>query len=60
MNKLNSANETLRIIRQQKAILTKKKEEAIKWIETQYQEDIKILNEEEKELLKQFKDIPGE
>ena len=44
---MNSANETLRAIKNRKALLTKK-----------YHEDMAILEKEEKELLKTFKDIP--
>ena len=55
---MNSANETLRSIRQRKALLTKDKEESIAWIKAKYKEDMAILEKEEKELLKQFKDVP--
>lgn len=44
---MNRANETLQVIRQQKSIITKK-----------YNEAMEILNKEERELMKQFKDIP--
>lgn len=57
---MNSANETLRAIRQRKQLLKKEKEESIAWIEAKYKEDVAILDEEEKELLKQFKDVPVE
>ena len=55
---MNSANEKLRIIRQQKSALTKKYEETIKRVKERYNEDMEILNKEEKELLEQFKDVP--
>lgn len=66
---MNSANETLRSIRHRKAITTKKYERALKRckneetiakINMKYDEDMNILNKEETELLKQFKDIPKE
>ena len=55
---MNSANETLRAIKNRKALLTKEKNESIQWIESKYQEDMAKLEKEEKELLKTFKDIP--
>lgn len=55
---MNTANETLRAIKNRKAFLTKEKDEAINYINECYQRDIKILEKEEKQLLKQFKDIP--
>ena len=55
---MNSANDKLRIIRQQKSALTKKYEETIKRVNERYKEDMEILNKEEKELLEQFKDVP--
>ena len=55
---MNSANETLRAIKNRKALLTKEKNESIEWIKTKYNEDMAILEKEEKELLKTFKDIP--
>ena len=55
---MNSANETLRAIRQQKSIITKKYNEAIKRITEHYNKDMEILNKEERELMEQFKDIP--
>lgn len=55
---MNSANETLRAIRQQKAITTKKYNKAIERITEHYNHDMEILNKEEKKLMEQFKDIP--
>lgn len=55
---MNSANENLRIIRNQKATITKAYEEAKEKLETKYAEDMAILDKEEKELLSQFDDIP--
>lgn len=55
---MNSANENLRIIRNQKATITKAYEEAKKKLETKYAADMAILDQEEKELLSQFDDVP--
>ena len=55
---MNSANEKLMAIRNRKALLTKERDESIKYIEECYERDVKILNEEERELLSQFKDVP--
>ena len=60
ISNMNLINEKLKIIRNQKAHLTKKKNETIKEIENHYQRDIKILNKEETELLNQLGDIPIE
>lgn len=57
---MNSANETLSAIKNKKAIITKAKNKAIKRIEAKYKEDMAILDKEEKELLKTFKDVPIE
>jgi len=55
---MNPANENLKIIRTQKAQITNAYNKAKNKLEEKYAEDIRILNKEEKELLKQFKDIP--
>lgn len=55
---MNSANETLRAIKNRKALLTKEKDEAIQYINESYNKDMAELEKEEKELLKLFKDIP--
>ena len=55
---MNSANENLRIIRNQKATITKAYEEAKEKLETKYAADMATLNKEEKELLSQFEDAP--
>lgn len=57
---MNSANQTLQAIKQQKAILKQKYQQAQKRLEQKYNEDMAILNKEEKEILKQFNDIPPE
>ena len=55
---MNSVNENLRIIRNQKATITKAYEEAKMKLETKYAADMAILDQEEKELLSQFDDVP--
>ncbi len=55
---MNSANQNLEAIRNKKALITKKYNEAKERLETRYAEDMAILNNEEKNWLKQFKDIP--
>ena len=55
---MNSANENLNAIKNKKALITKKYKEAKKRLETKYNEDMEILNKEEKEWLEQFKDVP--
>ena len=57
---MNSANETLRIIRNQKEEITKKYNEAKERLDDKYAEDMKVLNEEERKWLEQFEDIPLE
>jgi DNA-binding transcriptional regulator YhcF (GntR family) len=62
---MNTANETLRSIRQQKTIITKKHEKAVercrddektlKMLDDKFIEDMKLLDNEEKELLTQLK-----
>ena len=62
---MNLANETLRSIRNQKASITKKHseaaercrddKEALKELDDRFIEEMKILDKEEKELLKQLK-----
>ena len=64
---MNSANETLRTIRNQKATITKKYKEAcercqsdeaaLKILDDKFIKDMKILDKKEKELLKQLKVI---
>lgn len=55
---MNSANENLRIIKNQKAILTKKYENAKTRLNEKYRYDMSILEKEEKEWLEQFEDVP--
>ena len=55
---MNSANEKLRIIRNRKSLLTKERDESIAHIEECYKRDVAVLDNEEKELLSQFNDIP--
>lgn len=55
---MNSANQTLMAIRNKKAILTKERDESIAYIEECYKKDMEILNQEEKEWLEQFPDVP--
>ena len=55
---MNSANETLQSIRNQKAMITKAYTEAKIKLETQYASDMAILEKEEKEWLQQFKEVP--
>jgi hypothetical protein len=57
---MNSANENLRAIRNKKALITKKYNEARLRLETKYTEDLNILNKEEHDLLQQFNDVPIE
>lgn len=57
---MNLANETLKSIRHQKSLITKAYKEAMERLEKHYQADMETLNKEEKELMKQFKDIPME
>lgn len=57
---MNSANETLRAIRQRKALLKKERDEAIAYIKECYKKDVEILDQEEKEWLEQFNDVPVE
>jgi len=55
---MNSANENLRSIKNQKAIITKAYNEAKEKLETKYAADMAILDKEEKEWLEQFEDVP--
>lgn len=55
---MNSANDKLRIIKNQKEIITQKYNDAKKKLDEKYAHDMDILNEEERELLSQFSDIP--
>ena len=57
---MNSANEILRSIRHQKAIITKAYNTALRKLNTEYATDMAKLNQEEKEWLEQFKEIPVE
>ena len=57
---MNSANETLRSIRNQKEQITKKYNEAKERLEAKYAEDMSILNEEERKWLEQFEEVPLE
>ena len=57
---MNSANENLQSIRNQKATITKAYEDAKLKLETKYASDMAILKEEEKEWLSQFEDVPVE
>ena len=55
---LNSTNETLRAIKNHKEKLKLKRDKIIERINEQYSRDMELLNKEEQELLKQFKDVP--
>ena len=55
---MNSANEMLRAIKNRKALLRKEYEKSIAYINECYKNDMKILEEEEKEWLEQFDDVP--
>ena len=55
---MNNANEMLAAIKNKKALLTKEKDEAIAYIEECYRKDMAVLEEEEKEWLTQFNDVP--
>ena len=55
---MNSANQNLQAIRNKKALITKKYNEAKERLETRYSEDMAVLNEEERKLLEQFDDVP--
>lgn len=57
---MNSANESLRSIRNQKAIITKAYEEAKEKLDERYAADMAILDKEEHDWLEQFDDIPIE
>lgn len=57
---MNSANQFLQAIRNKKALLKKKRDESIAYIENCYQEDMAVLDKEEKEWLEQFDDVPVE
>ncbi|WP_296882160.1 hypothetical protein [uncultured Methanobrevibacter sp.] len=57
---MNSANQMLQAIKNKKALLTKEKNESIRYIEECYKKDMETLNKEEKEWLEQFDDIPIE
>lgn len=55
---MNSANEMLQAIKNKKALLKNKLELSDDYTEEQYNKDIEILNEEEREWLEQFDDVP--
>lgn len=55
---LNSANEMLQAIKNKKTLLKNKLELSDDYTEEQYNKDIEILNEEEREWLEQFDDVP--
>ena len=57
---MNSANQFLQAIKNKKALLKKKRDESIAYIEAHYREDIAALDKEEKEWLEQFDDVPVE
>ena len=57
---MNSANQMLQAIKNKKALLTKEKNESIRYIEECYKKDMEVLNKEEKERLEQFDDIPND
>ena len=57
---MNSANQMLQAIKNKKALLTKEKNESIRYIEECYKKDMEVLNKEEKEWLEQFDDIPND
>ena len=55
---MNSANEMLQAIKNKKTLLKNKLELSDDYTEEQYNKDIEILNEEEREWLEQFDDVP--
>jgi len=55
---MNSANQMLNAIKNKKALLTKKKDEAIAYINECYKRDMAVLDEEERQWLEQFDDVP--
>lgn len=57
---MNSANDKLRIIKNQKMIITQKYNDAKKKLNEKYSHDMNILNAEEKSLLSQFDEVPVE
>ena len=57
---MKSANQFLQAIKNKKALLKKKRDESIAYIEAHYREDIAALDKEEKEWLEQFDDVPVE
>lgn len=57
---MNSANENLQSIRNQKAIITKAYEEAKEKLDERYAADMAILDKEERQWLEQFDDVPIE
>jgi len=57
---MNSANQMLQAIKNKKALLRKKRDEAIEYINESYRKDIAILDKDEQDCLEQFDDIPIE
>ena len=57
---MNSANQNLQAVKNKKALITKKYNEAKEKLELKYAQDMAILNKEEKEWLEQFDEVPIE
>lgn len=57
---MNSANQNLQAVKNKKALITKKYNEAKEKLEAKYTYDMSILNKEEKEWLEQFDEVPIE
>ena len=57
---MNSANQMLQAIKNKKALLRKKRDDTIEYINEAYRKDIAILDKEERDWLEQFDDIPIE
>ena len=57
---MNSANQMLQAIKNKKALLRKKRDDTIEYINETYRKDITILDKEERDWLEQFDDIPIE
>ena len=55
---MNSANQMLQAIKNKKALLTKEKDDAIAYINECYKNDMAVLDEEERQWLEQFDDVP--
>ena len=57
---MNHANQMLNAIKNKKALIKKERDESLEYIELCYQHDLAILEEEDKQWLEQFKDVPVE